>query len=56
MNHDENPNDSALTAELRHALSELAMPERPSLAGGGSHASPASVSPLPLRPPRWPSA
>jgi hypothetical protein len=32
MNHDENPNDSALTAELRHALSELAMPERPSLA------------------------
>ena len=24
MNHDENPNDSALTAELRHALSELA--------------------------------
>ncbi len=32
MNHDENPNDSALALELRDALSELAMPERPPLA------------------------
>ena len=32
MNHDENPNDSALTRELRDALSELATPERPPLA------------------------
>lgn len=32
MNHDENPNDSALSRELRDALSELAVPERPPLA------------------------
>jgi hypothetical protein len=32
MNHVESPNDSALTRELRHALSELAAPERPPLA------------------------
>jgi hypothetical protein len=32
MNHDENPNDDAVTRELRHALSELATPERPPLA------------------------
>ncbi len=31
MNHDENPNDSALSRELRDALSELAVPERPPL-------------------------
>jgi len=31
MNHDQNPNDSALTRELRDALSELATPERPPL-------------------------
>ena len=31
MNH-EHPNDSTLTRELRHALSELAAPERPPLA------------------------
>jgi hypothetical protein len=41
MNHDENPNDSALTRELRNALSELATPERPPLAAitsrGRSH-------------------
>ena len=32
MNHDEHPNDSTLTTELRDALSELAAPERPPLA------------------------
>ena len=32
MNHDENPNDDALTRELRDALSEVATAERPSLA------------------------
>jgi len=32
MNHDEHPNDSTLTQELRDALSELAAPERPPLA------------------------
>ena len=32
MIHDENPNDSALTSELRGALSELTTPERPPLA------------------------
>jgi hypothetical protein len=32
MNHYENPNDSALTWELRDALSQLAIPERPPLA------------------------
>jgi hypothetical protein len=32
MNHDEHPNDSALTRELRDSLSELAAPERPPLA------------------------
>jgi hypothetical protein len=32
MNHDENPNNSALTSELRGALSELTTPERPPLA------------------------
>ena len=32
MIHDENPNDSALTRELRGALSELTTPERPPLA------------------------
>ena len=33
MNHDDaDPNDSALTRELRDALSELAAPERPPLA------------------------
>ena len=32
MNHVENPNDSTLARELRDALSELAMPERPPLA------------------------
>ncbi len=31
MDHDENPNDSALTQELRDALSELSTPERPPL-------------------------
>ena len=32
MNHDEHPNDSALTRELRDSLSEVAAPERPPLA------------------------
>jgi hypothetical protein len=32
MNHDENPNDSALSRDLRDALSDLAVPERPPLA------------------------
>ena len=32
MNHDEHPNDSVLTQELRDSLSEVAAPERPSLA------------------------
>ena len=32
MNHDEHPNDSTLTRELRDSLSELAAPERPPLA------------------------
>jgi hypothetical protein len=32
MNDDEHPNDSVLTWELRHSLSELAVPERPPLA------------------------
>ena len=32
MNHDEHPNDSTLTRELRDALSELAAPGRPPLA------------------------
>jgi hypothetical protein len=32
MNHDEHPNDSTLTQELRDSLSELAAPARPSLA------------------------
>ena len=32
MNHDEHPNDSALTRELRDSLSALAAPERPPLA------------------------
>jgi hypothetical protein len=32
MNHYENPNDGALTWELRDALSQLAIPERPQLA------------------------
>jgi hypothetical protein len=32
MNHDQHPNDSALTRELRDALSEVAAPERPQLA------------------------
>ena len=32
MNHDENPNDSTLTLELRDALAELEVPERPPLA------------------------
>jgi hypothetical protein len=31
MNHDEHPNDSTLTQELRDSLSELAAPARPSL-------------------------
>ena len=31
MNHDEHPNDSTLTQELRDSLSELAAPQRPSL-------------------------
>jgi hypothetical protein len=31
MNHDEHPNDSALTRELRDSLSEVAAPERPPL-------------------------
>ena len=38
MNHDENPNDNALTLELCHALSELATPERPPLAAITSRA------------------
>jgi hypothetical protein len=38
MNHDENSNDNALTLELRHALSELATPERPPLAAVTSRA------------------
>jgi len=32
MNHDEHPNDAALTRELRDSLSELAVPGRPPLA------------------------
>ena len=32
MNHDQHPNDSVLTRELRDSLSELAAPERPPLA------------------------
>ena len=32
MNHDQHPNDSTLTQELRNAISELAAPERPPLA------------------------
>jgi hypothetical protein len=32
MNHDEHPNHSALTRELRDSLSEVAAPERPPLA------------------------
>ena len=31
MNHDEHPNDSVLTRELRDSLSEVAAPERPPL-------------------------
>ena len=38
MNHDENPNDSPLSRELRDALSELATPERPPLAAVTSRA------------------
>ena len=32
MNHNEHPNDSVLTRELRGSLGELIAPERPSLA------------------------
>ena len=32
MNHDEHPDDSALTAELADSLAEVAVPERPPLA------------------------
>jgi hypothetical protein len=32
MNHDEDPDDSTLTQELRDSLAEVAMPERPPLA------------------------
>jgi hypothetical protein len=40
MNHDENPNDSPLSRELRDALSELATPERPPLAAITSRGRP----------------